>query len=198
MITVGTEHHTQSTLAQQNMKEQLHYVLLLAVALMALGLDETTAFVSHATTHPSRQRPLATTSATTTTTTTTTTVLNAAAVANPFKRLPWNVRKEKERQARRLKQERAALHRQLGIAEDATYEEIVAATEGLIARAGSNNIKEKVKIEVAKDKILQIRLNERLAGLARENKEARAMSTYEVEGCVSCRVVSCRCVRVLL
>ena len=181
MITVGTEHHTQSTLAQQNMKEQLHYVLLLAVALIALGLDETTAFVSHATTttttHPPRQRPLATTSATATTT-----VLNAAAVANPFKRLPWNVRKEKERQARRLKQERAALHRQLGIAEDATYEEIVAATEGLIARAGSNNLKEKVKIEVAKDKILQIRLNERLAGLARENKEARAMSTYEVEG----------------
>ena len=110
-----------------------------------------------------------------------TTSLSAAAVANPFKRLPWNVKKEKEREARRLKQERAQLHRQLGIAEDATYEEIVEATDGLIAQAGSD-LKQKVKIEVAKDKILQIRLNERLAGLMMENKEARAMSNFEVEG----------------
>jgi hypothetical protein len=110
-----------------------------------------------------------------------TTPLHAAAVSNPFKRLPWVVQKEKEREARRMKQERAKLHRELGIAEDATYEEIVAATDMLIAQVGSD-LKAKVKIEIAKDRILQIRLNERLAGLAAESKEARAMSSFEMEG----------------
>ena len=82
-----------------------------------------------------------------------------------------------------MKLERAQLHRELGIAEDATYEEIVAATNQLIAAAGSD-LKAKIKVEVAKDKILQHRLNERLAGLKAESKEARAMSTYETEGYV--------------
>jgi hypothetical protein len=103
---------------------------------------------------------------------------------NPFKKLPWNVEKERKREARRLQLERARLHRELGIAEDATYEEIVAATDRLVARAGSD-LKRKIQIEVAKDKILQIRLNERLAGLAAQSREARAQSTYELEGCVN-------------
>lgn len=99
-----------------------------------------------------------------------------------FNKLPWNVKKEQERQARRRNTERALLHRQLGIAEDATYEEIVAATDRLTAEAGSD-LKRRVQIEVAKDKILQYRLNERLAGLAQaESKEARAMSAYELDG----------------
>lgn len=80
-----------------------------------------------------------------------------------------------------MKQERAKLHRELGIAEDASYEEIVTATDMLIGNVGSD-LKAKVKIEIAKDRILQIRLNERLAGLAAESKEARAMSSYELEG----------------
>jgi len=104
-------------------------------------------------------------------------------VPNPFKKLPWNVQKEREREARRMKQERAVLHRELGIAEDATYEEIVAATDHLLAKAGSD-LKAKIKIEVAKDKILQIRLNERLAGLAVASKDARAQSSFEVQGYV--------------
>ena len=97
----------------------------------------------------------------------------ALPVPNPFKKLPWNVEKERQREARRLKLERAKLHRELGIAEDAAYEEIVAATDSLIARAGGD-LKRKI----------QIRLNERLAGLASQSKEARAQSTYEVEGYV--------------
>ena len=111
------------------------------------------------------------------------TTLYAAApsIPNPFKKLPWVAEKERLREARRLSQERAKLHRQLGIAEDATYEEIVAATDSLLAKAG-DDLKQKVKIEVAKDKILQIRLNERLAGLAATSKEARAQSSYEVDG----------------
>ena len=104
-----------------------------------------------------------------------------AAIPNPLKKLPWNVQKEKERQARKLKLERSQLHRELGIAEDATYEEIVEATDRLITRAG-DDIKAKIKVEVAKDKILQIRLNERLAGLATATKDARAQSNFEYDG----------------
>jgi hypothetical protein len=100
---------------------------------------------------------------------------------NPFKSLPWNVEKEKRRKTRQLKLERSKLHRELGISEDATYEELVEATDNLIARAG-DDLKRKIKIEVAKDKILQIRLNERLAGLAAASTEARAQSSYEVDG----------------
>jgi Protein CHAPERONE-LIKE PROTEIN OF POR1-like len=107
----------------------------------------------------------------------------APVVPNPFQKLPWNVRKEQEREARRLKLERVKLHRQLGIAEDATYEEIVFATDRLIAEAGSN-MKQKVLVEVAKDKILQYRLSERLAGYVKANAEARAQSVYELEGYV--------------
>jgi len=103
------------------------------------------------------------------------------AVPNPFKQLPWNVEKEKQRQALKLRLERSRLHRELGIAQDATYEEIVAATDSLIARAGGD-LKRKIKIEVTKDKILQIRLNERLAGLAAASTEARAQSSFEVDG----------------
>lgn len=111
-----------------------------------------------------------------------TTSLRAAPIPNPFRRLPWNVEREERRKARKLRLERSALHRELGIAEDATYEEIVAATDALIARA-EGDIKRKIKIEVAKDKILQIRLNERLAGLTgMATTEAKAQSSFETSG----------------
>jgi hypothetical protein len=102
-------------------------------------------------------------------------------IPNPFQQLPWNVEKEMKRKARKLRLERSALHRELGIAEDATYEEIVAATDLLIAHA-DGDLKRKIQIEVAKDKILQIRLNERLAGLTQASTEAKAQSSYEVVG----------------
>lgn len=113
--------------------------------------------------------------------TTSTAIKAAAAIPNPFKKLPWVAEKERQREARRMKLERARLHRELGIVEDATYEEIVQATDNLIAAAG-DDIKQKIKIEVAKDKILQIRLNERLAGLASATEGARAQSSFEQEG----------------
>jgi hypothetical protein len=109
--------------------------------------------------------------------------MSAAAMPNPMSKLPWNVRKDQVREARKLKQESAKLHRQLGIAEDATYEQIVLATDELIRRS-SGDIKKKIKIEMAKDKILQLRLNERLAGLTKVTSEARQQSKYEDEGCV--------------
>ena len=124
---------------------------------------------------------LPTTLRTPSTTSSTRPSLRAAAVSNPLSKLPWNVERERQRAARKLKVERNELHRQLGIAEDATYEDIVSATDALIAKAGAD-LKAKVKIEIAKDKILQIRLNERLAGLTTGTKDARAQSRFEQQG----------------
>eukprot|EP00560_Eucampia_antarctica_P009187 CAMPEP_0197823664 /NCGR_PEP_ID=MMETSP1437-20131217/992_1 /TAXON_ID=49252 ORGANISM="Eucampia antarctica, Strain CCMP1452" /NCGR_SAMPLE_ID=MMETSP1437 /ASSEMBLY_ACC=CAM_ASM_001096 /LENGTH=259 /DNA_ID=CAMNT_0043422947 /DNA_START=152 /DNA_END=928 /DNA_ORIENTATION=+ len=102
------------------------------------------------------------------------------AIPNPLKSLPWNVRKDQQRKARQMKIESAKLHRQLGIAEDATFEEISVATDGLIRKAEADgDAKRKVKVEIAKDRIMQIRLNERLAGLATVTKAAQAQSRIE-------------------
>merc|ERR1712071_637083 len=101
------------------------------------------------------------------------TELNMVAIPNPLKKLPWNVQKEKEREERRLKQEGAKLYRELGVAEDATFEEIQEATANLLAKY-EGDMKKKVKVEITKDKIMQIRLNQRLSGMIRENKDARA------------------------
>jgi len=107
-------------------------------------------------------------------------VLPTVPIPNPFQSLPWNVQKHQQRQARKLKMENSKLHRELGIAEDSSYEEITAVTQALIRQAeASGDIKKKIKVEVAKDRILQLRLNERLAGLATLTKEARAQSRVE-------------------
>lgn len=115
-------------------------------------------------------------------------------IPNPFQQLPWNIEKSEKRTARKLKLERSKLHRELGIAEDATYEKIVEATELMIERA-EGDIKRKILIEVTKDKILQIRLNERLAGLMSDivTKDAKAQSGFEDVGyvIVTLRVSSC-------
>ena len=104
----------------------------------------------------------------------------APAIPNPFKALPWNVKKEQEREARRLKTESAKLHRELGIAEDATFEEIQEVTNKLIMKAESEgDVKKKIKVEVAKDRIMQIKLNERLAGLTTLTEDAKAQSRLE-------------------
>lgn len=102
------------------------------------------------------------------------------AVPNPFKSLPWNAKREREREARKLKLESSNLHRQLGIAEDADYEEITEVTNNLIRKyEAEGDIKGKIKVEIAKDRILQIRLNERLAGLTELTEDAKAQSRLE-------------------
>jgi hypothetical protein len=112
-------------------------------------------------------------------------------IPNPFQQLPWNVEKTQRRTARKLKLERSKLHRELGIAEDATYEQILEATQILTARAEGDK-KREIQIEVIKDKILQIRLNERLAGLMSDivTKDAKAQSGFESTGYV-CSVLFC-------
>lgn len=104
----------------------------------------------------------------------------APTIPNPLKALPWNVKKEQEREARRLKTESAKLHRELGIADDATFEEIQQVTNSLIAQAEvEGDVKKKIKVEVAKDRIMQIKLNERMAGLTELTDDAKAQSRLE-------------------
>ena len=82
-----------------------------------------------------------------------------------------------------MKTESAKLHRELGIADDATFEEITAVTQALIAKAeGEGDIKKKIKVEIAKDRIMQIKLNERLAGLTVLTEDAKAQSRLEEVG----------------
>ena len=95
--------------------------------------------------------------------------------------VPWNARRQKERSARRMRREVAQLHRDLGIPEDAPYEQVVAAADKAILQAG-RDAKKRLVIEKSKDKILQLRLNERLAGLTSVNMEARSQSTHERDG----------------
>jgi hypothetical protein len=105
---------------------------------------------------------------------------SAPTIPNPLKALPWNARKEQEREARRLKTDSAKLHRELGIADDATFEEIQAVTNSLIANAEADgDVKKKIKVEVAKDRLMQIKLNARLAGLTELTEDAKAQSLLE-------------------
>jgi len=111
---------------------------------------------------------------------TTTMRVGNKSIPNPLKALPWNAKKEQERTARKLKLESSSLHRELGIADDATFEDIMEVTQKLIQGAeAEGDVKKKIKVEVAKDRIMQIRLNERLAGLATLTEDAKAQSRLE-------------------
>jgi hypothetical protein len=103
--------------------------------------------------------------------------ISTPTIPNPLKSLPWNIKKEQERQKRLIKTESAKLHRELGTAEDATFEEIQEVTNRLIAKAeAEGDVKKKIKVEVAKDSIMQIKLNERLAGLTVLTEDGKAQS----------------------
>lgn len=108
------------------------------------------------------------------------------ALTNPYKSLPWNVAREEQRVARRLTLANAALFRELGLPEDATYEDVAATTKHLIELTEglpkNEAIKKKIKIEIARDKIYQIRLNERISGVRAEQEDAARVSKLEDEG----------------
>eukprot|EP00547_Thalassionema_nitzschioides_P001321 CAMPEP_0194199566 /NCGR_PEP_ID=MMETSP0156-20130528/541_1 /TAXON_ID=33649 /ORGANISM="Thalassionema nitzschioides, Strain L26-B" /LENGTH=323 /DNA_ID=CAMNT_0038924483 /DNA_START=161 /DNA_END=1132 /DNA_ORIENTATION=+ len=95
--------------------------------------------------------------------------------------LPWNARRLEDRKARKIRRDIAKLHREMGIPEDAPYEDLQAATDRLIMAAGQD-IKKRLKVEKAKDEILHLRLSERMAGLASVTTEAKSQTTYERQG----------------
>jgi hypothetical protein len=100
---------------------------------------------------------------------------------NPYKNLPWITEREQQREQRRLTNANAALFRELGLPEDATYEDVAAKTDHLIELA-AGDIKKKIRVEIARDKIYMIRLNERITGVRRENDDAYIASKWEEKG----------------
>ena len=105
---------------------------------------------------------------------------------NPYEGLPWNAEREERRKQRRLAIANAALFRELGLPEDATYEDVAARTKHLIDLAAdlpkNEGIKRRIKIEIARDKIYQIRLNERISGVRAEQEDAARVSKLEEAG----------------
>jgi len=87
---------------------------------------------------------------------------------------PWNKARLAERTSRRLRREAALLYRQLGVSEQASYEEINAAYDTLVAKYATD-IKRKMRLGVTKDKIMSIRLQQRVAGSLQVDGEAREM-----------------------
>ena len=124
--------------------------------------------------------------------------INKSLLPNPYESLPWNIERQEKRRARRLSIDNAALFRELGLPEDATYEDVSARTEHLIelthlldvddaagsggAAAKNESIKRRIKIEIARDKIYQIRLNERISGVRAEQDDAARVSKLEESG----------------
>jgi hypothetical protein len=121
---------------------------------------------------------------------------NKSLLPNPYEGLPWNIEREEKRKARRLSIDNAALFRELGLPEDATYEDVASRTEHLIeltrldvdnaggggAATKNESIKRRIKIEIARDKIYQIRLNERISGVRAEQDDAARVSKLEESG----------------
>lgn len=114
------------------------------------------------------------------------TAIPSVSVSNPYKNLPWNTEREEKRKQRRLTIENAQLFRELGLPEDATYEDVAETTSQLIAETEllpkNEGLKKKIKIEIARDKIYQIRLNERITGVRSEQEDAARVSKLEEGG----------------
>ncbi len=97
---------------------------------------------------------------------------------NPYKNLPWVTERERIRQERSITHDNAALFRELGLPEDATYEEVKAKTDHLIDLA-EGDVKKKIRVEVARDKIYAMRLKERVTGVKKPEGEVLRMSKFE-------------------
>jgi len=112
-------------------------------------------------------------------------------VPNPLAGLPWNREKIQRREQRALREEGATLYRELGVPEDATYDEINAAYARL-ASVHENDKKRSIRLAITKDKIVELRLKQRVGGslqvggaarqieLREETKDANARKTKKV------------------
>ena len=107
-------------------------------------------------------------------------------IPNIYDGLPWNAEREERRRVRRLAIANASLFRELGLPEDATYEDVDSRTRHLIDMTAdlpkNEGIKRRIKIEIARDKIYQIRLNERISGVRSEQDDAARVSKLEEAG----------------
>lgn len=76
----------------------------------------------------------------------------------------------------RLRMEGASLYRTLGVSEDASYEEITSAAH-LLEEKYATDIKKKIKITITREKIMELRLKQRVSGkISREERTRRIRS----------------------
>lgn len=94
-------------------------------------------------------------------------------------KLPWERRRREERERHEMRLEGAKLYRTLGVAEDATYEEIAEAANALTAKYATDT-KRKLRIAVTKDAIMDLRLKQRVSGSLKVDSWAREISAAEV------------------
>ncbi|GMH51786.1 hypothetical protein TrVE_jg12227 [Triparma verrucosa] len=105
--------------------------------------------------------------------------ISKLALSNPLNSiLPWEKEKEKEKEMIRMRIEGAKLYRTLGVSEDATYEEITEAAQGLESKY-STDLKKKIKITVTREKIMELRLRQRVSGNLAVDSWARDMDSAE-------------------
>jgi hypothetical protein len=89
------------------------------------------------------------------------------------KHLPWEKARAAGREAESLRNEAAALYRALGVPDTASFEEINAATKQLQAEY-ARDVKKKMQLGVVKDKIMEVRLRQRVTGNLGIDADARA------------------------
>lgn len=99
-------------------------------------------------------------------------------IPNPYKNLPWVTDREQKRQERSIEIDNASLFRELGLPEDAEYEQVKEKTDSLIEDA-AGDIKKKIRVEVARDKIYSLRLKERVEGVSKPKGDVLKMSKFE-------------------
>lgn len=90
-------------------------------------------------------------------------------IPNPYKSLPWTKARERERLERKNEFDTALMFRELGIPMTATYEEVKETTDRLI-ELYKNDVKKRINVEVARDKIYMIRLNESIDNFGKKKK----------------------------
>lgn len=92
--------------------------------------------------------------------------------------LPWEKEREREKEMIRLRMEGASLYRTLGVSEDASYEEITSAAH-LLEEKYATDIKKKIKITITREKIMELRLKQRVSGNLKVDTWARDMDNAE-------------------
>lgn len=93
-------------------------------------------------------------------------------VSNPYKSLPWVAQREENRAYRQHEFETAALYRELGLPYNAEYEQVKERTDELIDMYNEQkDVKSRIKVEVARDKIYMLNLSARIEGVANSSEE---------------------------
>ena len=105
----------------------------------------------------------------------------AARVARPAHAIRMQFGRGADSASSEPSEELVAAFRMLGIAEDATYDEVESAYAELLERY-KGQTKQTIKLQVAKDKILDFRLRQRMSGALRPDRKFGALLRTRLAG----------------